>query len=102
MSHLLPGLPAGPVKSTDPPPAATPDALELPKESAEVAAMLSLPERVLASPSVPSKPMTFEPPSLPDAKSTFGNEHEYIAIVTASRAGIAHLAMGDGSTQFSF
>jgi hypothetical protein len=45
-----------------------------------------------------------EPPSLPDAKSTFGNEHEQIAVVptTASRAEIAYLAMSDRRTQFSF
>jgi hypothetical protein len=41
---------------------------------------------------------------LPDAKSTFGSEHEESTRVprTASRAGIVQLAMGDGITQFSF
>jgi hypothetical protein len=75
-----PGLPPGLVSSTDPLPVATPEEFALPEESAVAAILvLSLPEAVpdaFPSPSGPSKSMTFEPPSPPDAKSTLGNEHE--------------------------
>jgi hypothetical protein len=99
MPHSLPGVLPGPVSSTDPLSAGTPEAFELPGKSADVAPMVSLPvPEAFAAPSDSSKPVKFEPPSLPDAKSTFGNEHEYSVRMprTASRAGIAHLAMGDG------
>jgi hypothetical protein len=75
MSDPLRGLPPGPVSSTSPLPAATSVGFELPEEPAAGAAPLSpLPEAVpepLPSPSVP-----VAPPSIPDAKSTFGNEQE--------------------------
>jgi hypothetical protein len=63
MSHPLLGLTPGPVSSTNPLPATS--------EGFEEA----LPE-VFASAAGPSEPMTVRPASLPDAKSTFGNEHE--------------------------
>jgi hypothetical protein len=72
----------------DPLPAATSEEVPRPEGSADV----------------PSAATVVEPPSSPDAKSTFGNEHEQIAVMptTASRAEIAHVAMDDRRTQFSF
>ena len=109
LSDPLPGLLPGFVSSIDPLPAAISGEVARPEGSTDAAlVLLSLPEEVLEpvpTPSGPSSaPTMVEPPSLPDAKSTFGNEHEQIAVVptTASRAEIAYLAMSDRRTQFSF